>query len=277
MACPCRAMRALRIARTLPLQTTLPLRPAFSAQRRLYSTPSEAPAEPPKEASPAGSPSDAPRAPRAPRRRTSPKTSPPTNVSFRKDTSRSPPDSAEADEAGEVPEKKRRRRTIAPKDREPMGPQDWQVQKAALKKKFPLGWAPAKKLSPDALSGLRALHAQFPDTYTTPVLSNLFGVSAEAVRRILRTKWSPATAEEEEGRRERWVRRGERVWGRWAAMGVKVPKKWREDGVSKWGGRGGGEQKGEGQGREGREGREEEAEAEVEGVRARRRVTGRIM
>ena len=268
MACPCRAMRALRIARTLPLQTTLPLRPAFSMQRRLYSTPSEAPADPPKDvASPADSPSDTPRAPRAPRRRTSPKTAPPTNVSFRRDTSKSPSHSADADEADEAPEKKRRRRTIAPKDKEPMGPQDWQVQKAALKKKFPLGWAPAKKLSPDAISGLRALHAQFPDTYTTPVLSNLFGVSAEAVRRILRTKWSPATSEEEEGRRERWVRRGERVWGRWAAMGVKVPKKWREEGVSKWGGRGG-EQAGEGKGEE---------EEEMAEVRTRRRVTGRIM
>lgn len=265
MACTCRAMRALTLGRTLPL------RPAFAMPRRLYSTPSDLPSnEPPKDISPESFTPKAP--PRAPRKRTSPKTAPPNNVSFRKDTSKaSPSSSAESTEEtdAEAPAKPRRRRTIAPKDKEPTGPEEWQIQKAALRKKFPLGWAPPKKLSPDAISGLRALHAQFPDTYTTPVLSNLFGVSPEAVRRILRTKWSPATAEEEEGRRERWARRGERVWGRWAAMGVKVPKRWREEGVSKWGGRVGGGQKAE-------EG-EREKEAEVEGVRTRRRVAGRIM
>lgn len=260
MACTCRAMRALTLARTLPLQTTLPLRPAFAVPRRLYSTtPSDIPSDPPKATSEEASPDTT-----KPRKRTSPKTAPPNNVSFNSDTSTSPPSSSSPEANDEAPAKKRRRRTIAPKDKEPTGTQEWQIQKAALQKKFPLGWAPPKKLSPDAISGLRALHAQFPDTYTTPVLSNLFGVSPEAVRRILKSKWSPATAEEEEDRRERWVRRGERVWDRWAALGVKVPKKWREEGVSKWGG----QQKGV---------EEREEERGSEGVRARRRVTGRIM
>ncbi|MCV5164004.1 hypothetical protein OFB65_27020, partial [Escherichia coli] len=40
-------------------------------------------------------------------------------------------------------------------------------QKNALKEKFPEGWKPLKKLSPDALEGIRALHKQFPEEYTT--------------------------------------------------------------------------------------------------------------
>lgn len=151
----------------------------------------------------------------------------------------SPDTPDQTDESGPDTPKHRRRRTIGPKDPPPRDekPKDWQIQKDALRKKFPLGWAPPKKLSPDALSGLRALHAQFPETYTTPVLSGLFEVSPEAVRRILKSKWSPVTSEGEEDRRQRWVRRGERVWERWAGLGVKVPRSWRPEGTSKWGGK----------------------------------------
>lgn len=107
---------------------------------------------------------------------------------------------------------------------------DWAAQKAALKEKFPEGWRPRKKLSPDALNGIRALNQQFPDTYTTEVLANKFEMSPEAIRRILRSKWE-ATPEEEEERERRWHNRGVNIWQHYAAIGKKPPAKWREAGV----------------------------------------------
>ena len=107
----------------------------------------------------------------------------------------------------------------------------WQVQKDALSSKFSsTGWAPRKRLSPDALEGIKALHAQFPDRFTTPVLANQFRVSPEAIRRILKSKWKP-NAEEVTNRRQRWDKRGERIWSKMVALGVKPPKKWREVGT----------------------------------------------
>ncbi|KAL8829165.1 MAG: hypothetical protein Q9170_006291, partial [Blastenia crenularia] len=104
----------------------------------------------------------------------------------------------------------------------------WQIQKDALSSKFgPVGWTPRKRLSPDALEGIRALHAQYPERFTTPVLANQFEISAEAIRRILKSKWRP-TDEEETDRRQRWDNRGERIWSKMVASGVKPPKKWRE-------------------------------------------------
>ncbi|KAL9001380.1 MAG: hypothetical protein Q9169_000271 [Polycauliona sp. 2 TL-2023] len=104
----------------------------------------------------------------------------------------------------------------------------WQVQKDAISSKFgSAGWTPRKRLSPDALEGIRALHAQFPDKFSTPVLANQFEVSAEAIRRILKSKWRPSD-EESTSRRQRWDKRGERIWGQMVALGVKPPKKWRD-------------------------------------------------
>ena len=108
----------------------------------------------------------------------------------------------------------------------------WQTQKEALEKKFPEGYQPRKRLSPDALEGIRAIHAQDPDRFSTPVLSQYFKVSPEAIRRILRTKWKPNTEEAEE-RRERWEKRGEKIWENLVELGVKPPKKWREMGVGR--------------------------------------------
>lgn len=107
---------------------------------------------------------------------------------------------------------------------------DWKSQKAALKEKFPEGWQPRKRLSPDALAGIRALNAQFPDTYTTEALADKFEVSVESIRRILKSKWTPS-AQEEQDRQERWFRRGMQVWERKAALGVKPPKRWRREGI----------------------------------------------
>ena len=102
------------------------------------------------------------------------------------------------------------------------------VQKAALEKKFgETGWNPRKKLSPDALDGIRALHHQQPEVYTTEILANEFEVSAEAIRRILKSKWQPGETVAAD-RRARWEKRGEKIWAAKAEAGEKPPKKWRE-------------------------------------------------
>ncbi|KAI1456137.1 hypothetical protein F4805DRAFT_433289 [Annulohypoxylon moriforme] len=106
----------------------------------------------------------------------------------------------------------------------------WRIQKEALKEKFPEGWMPRKRLSPDALDGIRALHAQFPDYFTTEELSEKFMVSPEAIRRILRGKWQPSP-EEEEDRQRRWFGRGKNIWSQMAAIGRKPPRRWRQEGI----------------------------------------------
>lgn len=112
-------------------------------------------------------------------------------------------------------------------------PLPWQVQKQALAQKFgSSGWAPRKRLSPDALEGIRSLHSQFPEKFTTPVLANHFQVSPEAIRRILKSKWRPKENEEAE-RRERWNKRGESIWRQMVEIGIKPPKKWRDMGLRK--------------------------------------------
>ncbi|KAI1486777.1 hypothetical protein F5X96DRAFT_653383 [Biscogniauxia mediterranea] len=106
----------------------------------------------------------------------------------------------------------------------------WEIQKEALKEKFPEGWQPRKRLSPDACEGIRALHKQYPELYTLPVLASHFKISPEAVRRILRSKWRPDPEEEIE-RQDRWFSRGKRIWSQMAALGKKPPKKWRQEGI----------------------------------------------
>ncbi|KAH7133210.1 hypothetical protein B0J13DRAFT_450667, partial [Dactylonectria estremocensis] len=108
----------------------------------------------------------------------------------------------------------------------------WMVQKRALKEKFPDGWTPRKRLSPDALAGIRALNAQFPDTYTTSTLASRFEVSPENIRRILKGGWQP-TADEEKDRQDRWFRRGMKLWDHKAELGMKPPRKWRLEGIKR--------------------------------------------
>ncbi|KAL1901417.1 Required for respiratory growth protein 9 mitochondrial [Sporothrix stenoceras] len=112
----------------------------------------------------------------------------------------------------------------------PENAEPWQIQKHALREKFPEGWNPRKKLSPDALEGIRALNRQFPQVYTTAALAGHFQVSPEAIRRILKSKWQ-SKPEEEEDRQERWFQRGKQVWSRWAELGRKPPKRWQAEGI----------------------------------------------
>ncbi|PSS19980.1 hypothetical protein M430DRAFT_34409 [Amorphotheca resinae ATCC 22711] len=112
-----------------------------------------------------------------------------------------------------------------PPPREP-----WQIYKQALKEKFPNGWNPRRRLSPDALAGIRALHAQMPEVYTTSALAANFKVSPEDIRRILKSKWTP-DPEEESDRQRRWFNRGKQIYAKHAAMGQKPPRRWRELGI----------------------------------------------
>jgi len=109
-------------------------------------------------------------------------------------------------------------------------PESWEIQKSALKEKFKEGWAPPKKLSPDALDGIRHLHATDPERFTTPVLAEQFKVSPEAVRRILKSKWQP-TEEEQDDRRRRWWNRRLRIWSQMAELGLR-PRQRRTDRIS---------------------------------------------
>lgn len=107
----------------------------------------------------------------------------------------------------------------------------WQIQKSANLKKFGTAtWQPRKRLSPDTLEGIRALHASDPATYSTEVLSSQFAVSPENIRRILKSKWKP-NDEEREDRTKRWERRGVRKWTEMAEAGERPPRRWREMGV----------------------------------------------
>ncbi|KAK5452303.1 Required for respiratory growth protein 9 mitochondrial [Exophiala xenobiotica] len=101
----------------------------------------------------------------------------------------------------------------------------WQTQKDALKKKFgDAGWNPRKKLSPDTMEGIRALHGEDPERYSTPQLAEHFKVSPEAVRRILKSKWRP-TEKEMEKRRERWAKRHDRIWDQQSELGLRPKRK----------------------------------------------------
>ncbi|KXN82199.1 Required for respiratory growth protein 9, mitochondrial [Leucoagaricus sp. SymC.cos] len=84
-------------------------------------------------------------------------------------------------------------------------PTEWKAHRLALKKSFPTGWSPPRKLSREAMDGLRELHRYDPENFTTPVLAERFHISPEAVRRILKSKWEPSTE-----RRKKWTEKQKR-------------------------------------------------------------------
>lgn len=111
-------------------------------------------------------------------------------------------------------------------------PEQHKAHRERMKALFPQGWQPPRKLSREAMDGLRALHAHDPETFTTPVLAEKFKVSPEAVRRILRSKWTPSREQRarmiarEREAREQWVkqRRLEERMKQPAAPGPKPVK-----------------------------------------------------
>ncbi|WVF66654.1 hypothetical protein IAT40_001395 [Kwoniella sp. CBS 6097] len=60
-------------------------------------------------------------------------------------------------------------------------------------------WQPTKKLTYSAMAGLKALHQVDPEKFTRAVLSKKFGISHEAVSRILKSKYRDADLKVEEG------------------------------------------------------------------------------
>jgi hypothetical protein len=120
----------------------------------------------------------------------------------------------------------------ADEDTEPDTPNsrrpEWAVRRDALKEKFPEGWAPRKKLSPDAMLGIKQLHASNPTMYTTPVLADQFKVSPEAIRRILKSKWlTQASPADVQRRREAWAKRHDAIWDQQSELGLR-PKREKE-------------------------------------------------
>ncbi|BFZ59255.1 Required for respiratory growth protein 9 mitochondrial [Saitoella coloradoensis] len=102
----------------------------------------------------------------------------------------------------------------------------WKRQKFALLEKFgEEGWNPRKKLSPESMEGIRALHVQHPEVFPVNRLAELFKISPEAIRRILRSKWRPATEEELKERDARWQARGKRILEKWREDGIIFSKK----------------------------------------------------
>ncbi|KAM0719680.1 hypothetical protein Q7P37_003811 [Cladosporium fusiforme] len=125
------------------------------------------------------------------------------------------------------------KKTRNPPHHQPPKPkrETWQIQKSANLNKFGNAtWQPRKRLSPDTLEGIRALHASDPSTYSTETLSSQFEVSPENIRRILKSKWRP-NDEERDDRSLRWERRGVRKWTEMAKLGERPPRRWREMGV----------------------------------------------
>jgi hypothetical protein len=57
-------------------------------------------------------------------------------------------------------------------------------------------WAPVKKLTFQAMAGLRALHTNDPETFNREALSQRYGISYDAVTRILRSDYQNRKAQE---------------------------------------------------------------------------------
>jgi hypothetical protein len=83
--------------------------------------------------------------------------------------------------------------------------------KDAMKRDFgEEGWNPPRKLSREAMDGLRALHQYDKVRFSTPVLAEKFRISPEAVRRILKSQWRPT--DEQVMKNVRKHREGYQAW-----------------------------------------------------------------
>lgn len=110
-------------------------------------------------------------------------------------------------------------------------PPEFKAHRAVMKKDFPSGWAPPRKLSREAMEGVRQMHRLDPEKFSTPVLAEKFRVSPEAVRRILKSRWEPPRekrlklAERERGERAAYFklnRERERIEARRVAESLRV-------------------------------------------------------
>ena len=60
-----------------------------------------------------------------------------------------------------------------------------------MKRKFPDGFNPPRRLSREAMDAVRQLNETDPSVFTTAALANRFKVSPESIRRILKSRWKP--------------------------------------------------------------------------------------
>ncbi|KAJ4474190.1 hypothetical protein C8R41DRAFT_740844, partial [Lentinula lateritia] len=65
----------------------------------------------------------------------------------------------------------------------------YKIHREVIREEFPDGWNPPRKLSREAMEGLRQLYHLDKTKFTTPVLAEKFKISPEAVRRILKSRW----------------------------------------------------------------------------------------
>jgi hypothetical protein len=72
-------------------------------------------------------------------------------------------------------------------------PEYYAKYRSALSEKFPDGWNPARKISREAMDGLRRLHQTDSERFNVPVLADQFKISPEAVRKILKSRWAPSS------------------------------------------------------------------------------------
>ena len=91
----------------------------------------------------------------------------------------------------------RRVALLASRTGKPPPPEGWVVRKtlSAMHRSdddTPSAWRPIRKLPRATMDRLRFLHLENPQKYSHAALADQFGVSFEAVRRILHSKWSPA-------------------------------------------------------------------------------------
>lgn len=70
-------------------------------------------------------------------------------------------------------------------------PHEFKAHREVMRKAFPGGWSPPRKLSREAMEGVRQLYRLDPEKFSTPMLAEKFRISPEAVRRILKSKWEP--------------------------------------------------------------------------------------
>ena len=106
-----------------------------------------------------------------------------------------------------------------------------------MQKEFPAGWNPPRKVTREAMEGIRQMHRLDPATFTTPVLAEKFRISPEAVRRILKSRWEPPRekrlkiAEREREDRAAYFR-SKREQERMEAQEVAEARKIRRDGLT---------------------------------------------
>ncbi|CUM67211.1 uncharacterized protein PRCAT00004904001 [Priceomyces carsonii] len=79
----------------------------------------------------------------------------------------------------------------------------WEKRQESLKKRYGV-WNPTRRLSRQQIQDVRDLKDQMPHMKTID-LANLFRISPEAIRRVLKSKWVPSDKNEED-----IIRRGQR-------------------------------------------------------------------